>query len=368
MGMNRRDLELLIELRKQQYIPLNRYVVELGAQQVSNSFLRSTDLVQRAEALFGTARSYAQPEPGPSMVAAGHVELLNSDAPFARDFWTALGFDYSAIDVDGSPGSIPLDLNYDHVPSALQNKYGLVTNFGTTEHICNQMNAFKVIHDLAAPSAVMIHHLPAGGALNHGLINYNLKFFWYLARSNDYKWLYRCFYDSIDHYSIPENILEFNDSDAPELNERLRPREIGDYAVLIAFQKTTDIAFIAPIDVDTGTQTSDAALNRRYWTVFQPGILDTVRSSDNPRQTVSKLTAVDAPASDDEVVPEAVERTVFASEERMRTLVDNRSAEMRDALQRIPSRGFIAFVAGVAALSAAIGIALILVVARLLWF
>ena len=53
-------------------------------------------------------------------------------APFARDFWHWLGFQYAAIDIDGSPGSIPLDLNFDSIPTEHNGRYSLVTNFGTT--------------------------------------------------------------------------------------------------------------------------------------------------------------------------------------------------------------------------------------------
>lgn len=48
-----------------------------------------------------------------------------------KDFWLWLGFDYSSIEIDGSPGSIPLDLNYDNVPAGAQGEYE-VTSFGTT--------------------------------------------------------------------------------------------------------------------------------------------------------------------------------------------------------------------------------------------
>ncbi len=371
MGINRIDLELLIELRQQQHIPVNPFVVELGAQQLSNSFLRSGDLVQKAEAAFGAARPYALPAPGPSTISAEHVELLNSDAPFARDFWIALGFEYTAIDVDGSPGSIPLDLNYDQVPNALRNKFGLVTNLGTTEHICNQMNAFKIAHDLAAPGAVMIHHLPAGGMLNHGLVNYNPKFFWYLARSNDYKWLHMNFYGSGDSYPIAANILDFTQSYAPEASEALRQREISDYAILVAFQKTLDIPFVAPIDVNTGARSSDIALNRRYWTVLQPSILDAARLSGRPRE-VGALLAADDAADKDESIRKTVDRAIAGSEERMHTLVDSKiglaTGQMRETLLRMPNRRFIAFVAIASALTTAVVLAAIVAAVQLLLF
>jgi len=280
-------------LRRQQHIPLNRFVVEIGAQQLSNSFLRSADLVRQAEAAFGAARAYSVPAPIAATISAEQVELLDRDAPMARDFWVALGFDYTAIDVDGSPGSIALDLNYDQVPAALRGKYGLVTNLGTTEHVCNQMNAFKAIHDLAAPGGVMIHHLPAGGMLNHGLINYTPKFFWYLARSNDYKWLYANFYGAPNVYPISDNIVDFVRTYDPQAGETLRDRKISDYAIVVAFQKTLDIPYVAPLDVNTGTHTSDAALNRRYWTVLQPEKLKAVRQSNDPRKLAAQLTGND---------------------------------------------------------------------------
>jgi hypothetical protein len=344
LGINRLDLELLIALRQKQHIPLNPYIVELGAQQLSNDFLRSADLVREAAAAFGTARPYALPAPGASTVSAEHVELLDSAAPFARDFWLALGFDYTAIDVDGSPGSVPLDLNCDPVPGALRNKYGLVTNFGTTEHVCNQMNAFKVVHDLAAPGAVMIHHLPAGGMLNHGLVNYTPKFFWYLARSNDYKWLHMNFYGSGYSYPVAPNILDFTKSYAPDSSDALRTREISDYAILVAFQKTLDIPFVAPIDVNTGTTSSDPVLNRRYWTVLQPGILEAARRSERPHELGALLEPDDTAAAR-----------------------DGEMSAIRDALRRIPDRRYVALVATLAALATAIVMAALVLGAQLLF-
>jgi hypothetical protein len=340
LGINRIDLELLIELRRQQHIPLNRHVIEIGAQQLSNSFLRSADLVSEAETAFGAVRPYVLPAPGASTVSAEHVELLDSNAPFARDFWVALGFDYAAIDVDGSPGSIALDLNCDQVPSALQGKYGLVTNLGTTEHVCNQMNAFRVIHDLAAPGAVMIHHLPAGGMLNHGLVNYNPKFFWHLARSNDYKWLHMNFYGSGNSYAIAANILDFVGTFVPQGAEAMRQREISDYAMLVAFQKTLDIPFVAPLDVNTGTRSDNATLNRRYWSVLQPEILETARRSGRPRQLVAQLIDDGAAA-------------------------DAGAAVAAGALPRTTNRRLIALVAIASALGAAIVTACIMLTARL---
>ena len=178
-----------------------------------------------------------------------------------------LEFDHDAIDIDGSPGSIPLDLNYDDVPIEARGKYDLVTNFGTTEHVANQLNAFKVIHDLTRVGGIMVHELPAQGMFNHGLINYNPKFFWMLARSNRYKWLHIDF--SIGgvhalHQDVVNNVSCF----VPELPDRIRNYSAADCGLTVVLQKEIEMGYVAPLDVNTGTATNNEMLKKRYWTVF----------------------------------------------------------------------------------------------------
>jgi hypothetical protein len=321
MGIGKSDLELLISLRRQKQIPINPYIIELGAQQLANSFLCATDLIRKAETEFGSTQSYNFSAPFVSAPSDAESALFASAAPFARDFWLALGFQYTAIDIDGSPGSVALDLNYDQVPQNLKGKYGLVTNLGTTEHVCNQMNAFNVIHDLAAPGGVMIHHLPAGGMLNHGLVNYNPKFFWYLARSNDYEWLYMRYHGG-EPYPIASNIIDFTEPYAPQSSKELQGRKISDYAIAVALRKKLDIPFVPPIDVNTGTQSNDEKFNRRYWTVLQPTLLEAAKRD---------------------------ERTVFGDPLRL-------------------GRRYVAFVVVISAMSTAVVMTALLISARLLFF
>jgi hypothetical protein len=287
MGINSKDLELVVRLAEEGLVRPGGKVIEIGAQQLSNSFLRSANLVRKAEATFGARRQFDLFDPGPAKLSPGRGELLDSKAPFARDFWTSMGFDYAAIDVDGSPRSIPLDLNFDSVPAELRGKADLVTNLGTTEHICNQMNAFKVIHDLAAPGAVMIHHLPAAGAPNHGLVNYNPKFFWFLARSNDYKWLYMDYHGGEEPYALPENILESVSLYEPDAARLMGKRITVDYAIQVALQKTLDLPFVPPLDIEEDAATVETSMKQRYWTVFEPQTLEAVRRGGGARALVA---------------------------------------------------------------------------------
>src|SRR5205823_3928504 len=76
---------------------------------------------------------------------------------------------------------------YDDVPPEHRGAYDLVTNCGTTEHVVNQINSFRVIHDLTKPGGgYMLHDLPWSGMFNHGLVNYKPHLFWRLCESNHY--------------------------------------------------------------------------------------------------------------------------------------------------------------------------------------
>jgi hypothetical protein len=106
---------------------------------------------------------------------------------YARDAFVRAGFRYSAIDYANFPDIIRLDLNVDSLPTTERGRYKFVSNAGTSEHILNQYNVFKVIHEATAPGGLMYHGVPSFGDFEHGVLNYNPKFFWSLATDNDYE-------------------------------------------------------------------------------------------------------------------------------------------------------------------------------------
>jgi hypothetical protein len=270
MGIGEADLDLLLQLREEGYIPNRASIMEIGAQQLANNFLAAGEKIEKVGRRFRARGAAPLAVPNSTYIVHGEIEHLAAEAPPAREFWRWLGFDYAAVDIDGSPGSLPLDLNYDDVPKNAVGKYDLVTNFGTTEHVANQLNAFKVIHDLTALGGVMWHHLPAQGMLNHGLVNYNPKFFWMLARSNGYKWLYSDYGSASVTYPFPENIIDNITPFNVGAGERLRDLRVSDAELVVALQKVFETPFVAPLDVMTSTTTDNETLAARYWSVFTP--------------------------------------------------------------------------------------------------
>jgi hypothetical protein len=286
MGVGWKDFDLIVRFKNEGYVRSNVAVVEIGAQQLSNDILRNRQKVRELGQAFGITNNIDLPGPTASVLTQGKMEHLDSAAPFARLIWTWLGFEYASIDIDGSPESIPLDLNFDDVPRKLKGHFQLVTNLGTTEHVANQLQAFKIIHDLTAPGGLMIHHLPTQGYMNHGLVNYNMKFFWMLTRSNGYKWVYSDFTLSDQPYNLPENIADTVRTHEGSIDQRAKNYKAVDCGLVVALQKVVDIEFVPPIDVPTGAIVTDKKLRNRYWTVYNP---DAFRMRKIPSRLLSNL-------------------------------------------------------------------------------
>jgi hypothetical protein len=282
MALGAADLQLLLNLRQDGIIGSPGAVMEIGAQQLANSFRRDRAGLSAMAALFGID----EPPPFTLLADAAETssdgrtyETLAPDAPRSRLFWEWLGWRYEAIDIDGTPDAMPLDLNDGNVPASARGRFDLVVNAGTTEHVANQVNAFAVIHDLAAPGAVMLHNVPAQGMMEHGLVNYNPKFFWKLARSNDYRCVSIELITDGRGYPIEEAI-------AAELRLAMAPL-ICDASLLVALQKRFDTPFVLPLDVDNGVPPPTEALRQKYWSVFESGAWDRV-AAEHERRSAAK--------------------------------------------------------------------------------
>lgn len=153
-------------------------------------------------------------KPGDAMLDVGASELFCADNPerlnevlehfgapqyppdelaimanraFAAGLFRRAGFRYAAIDYSKFPGVIRRDLNRRGLPWWHRGRYRFVVNSGTSEHILNQWNVFKVIHDACGTGGIMYHGVPGWGDYEHGIIEYSPKFFWALAAANDYE-------------------------------------------------------------------------------------------------------------------------------------------------------------------------------------
>jgi SAM-dependent methyltransferase len=175
MGLGPPVIELYRQLKLQGALNGVTNVMELGSQ---DFWCPQKNLVKN---LF---KAFDKPEPPAELLTTSNT----SQQP-ARLLYEALGITYNCVDVDGRSGTLVLDMNFDTLPEEHWNQYGLVTNHGTSEHILNQLNVFKMMHDFAKPGGVMIHAVPFTVHLEHGFFNYQPNFFEALARYNSYETL-----------------------------------------------------------------------------------------------------------------------------------------------------------------------------------
>jgi hypothetical protein len=109
-----------------------------------------------------------------------------ANKPQCAELFALVGWHYEAIDMTPE-ASIKADLNDYHVASESCGTFDIVANFGTTEHVFNQVSCFRAIHEATKRGGVMVHFLPFQGYLYHCLYRYDPKFFLLLAEANGYK-------------------------------------------------------------------------------------------------------------------------------------------------------------------------------------
>jgi SAM-dependent methyltransferase len=244
LGLNSRFLQDLVSLKRRGISESFNKVVEIGAQQLSNDFLRADGLLDEIYLAYGQQRPILGQPIDEGFVSG--IEHQSERNPSSRFFWSSLGFRYTSLEFDGHRDSVPIDLNKDVVPAPMRETFDLIINTGTTEHVANQDNAFRVIHDLCKVGGVMYHELPAGGMMTHGLITYTPKFFWHLCRENDYRPISLRMI-SCGTNPVPANIRASNVQFAGE--DPITADNVTDFLIVAVLSKQHDKPFRTPLDV-----------------------------------------------------------------------------------------------------------------------
>jgi D-alanine-D-alanine ligase-like ATP-grasp enzyme len=109
----------------------------------------------------------------------------------AKDYFSKLGIDHTSFDINGQDGAEEIDLSQP-IDSIWHNKFDVVTNAGTTEHITDgQIQSFTNIHNICKIGGYMIHSIPFIGCWKgHCPHRYSKNFIKMLAISNGYGIVY----------------------------------------------------------------------------------------------------------------------------------------------------------------------------------
>lgn len=119
----------------------------------------------------------------------------------AKWLYQKKGVQHTSIDINGLMDSLPLNLDKP-VPRNLVNKFDVITNYGTTEHVDNQYWVFRNIHEMAKVGCIMIHGLALiGNWPRHCRYYYSKSFFEGLSNL--------CGYEIIDITILTEEFYRF---------------------------------------------------------------------------------------------------------------------------------------------------------------
>jgi hypothetical protein len=154
-------------------IPAGGRILDIGSQDINPSGIG--ELRSLAAKLHGERAEAIIAERFPT----GHTWKV-------ADLFRDSSYYYRCVDLCPGNLTIQCDLNTFIVPDEHRDAYDLIVNQGTTEHILDQVNSFRCIHDFAKVGCTFWHSVPAIGYYNHSLFNYHPLFFVFLARANAY--------------------------------------------------------------------------------------------------------------------------------------------------------------------------------------
>lgn len=241
MGASAKTLSRLTSLHQSGLISSGASMIELGAQELYCTGME--DYVRDVIRSFSERDSAIKPA---ELYTPAELQAI-ADRALMGKLMTACGFSYCALDIFEAENTIVFDLNVQSPGKDLAARFDLVTNFGTTEHLINQYQAFKTMHELAKPGGLIYHDLPLSGYHEHGYFSYNPLFFRQLALANDYNVI-------LERYSnggttrAPAFMLE-NGYSLPDY---------FDCGIEFILQKTSAAGFRMPLETSTSLAVSDS--------------------------------------------------------------------------------------------------------------
>jgi hypothetical protein len=195
-----------------------------------------------------------------------HYGDVHNPTLFLGDVLTRTEVEYVSLDVVSARYAELFDLNIHSLAPDKRNSFDIVVNFGTTEHLMNQFNSFKVIHEACRPGGYMFHQLPSTGYINHGYFCYNALMFKELAEANGYVLEDLWFYGPNGTGNIvAENTAFPSVTDGTKLRNNVnafRHAAITNANINVLLRKVTDGEFRVGLEVKTAAGDLDA--NRVY--------------------------------------------------------------------------------------------------------
>lgn len=126
----------------------------------------ATELVKSLEARFfeGVNPLWPHEQVAMESITAGKMcELGIKRGGEYRTWFLSQGFEHVAIDLNGEDGALALDLNQPVPVEQIGGPFDVVTNFGTTEHVEDQLACWRNVHSLVKLGGYLVSTTPHPG-------------------------------------------------------------------------------------------------------------------------------------------------------------------------------------------------------------
>ncbi|MDE2027115.1 MAG: hypothetical protein KGJ11_01070 [Candidatus Omnitrophica bacterium] len=170
-------IKMTLELYQKGILKDTHSVMEMGSQGLHISIPDLEELLQMAGLSNYRKKDF------------GNLKRWPEGSCSSKVFYEILGIkEYACIDLCGGYGAIDWDLNRPWEDKSYENKYDLVTDHGTNEHVFNTAEAYRTMHRLCKPGGLLvILQAPCRG---NGYFAFEPLFFTKMSEANDYKILF----------------------------------------------------------------------------------------------------------------------------------------------------------------------------------
>lgn len=236
-------------------------ILDVGS---SNLYSASADGVKDFLASYGVAAT-PEVEAFAERLAKGSAYDAvtgGTNGAFVGELFEKVGIKYNAIDIADGYRTTILDLNHDSAPPQFVDTFDLVLNFGTTEHLLNQYNAFKVMHDSTKVGGYIVNSLPCVGYSNHGYFTYTPRCLFDLAGYNEYEvigfWfegpgnandLFAPIRDYLSYF--PNLSRTLADRELTEAGQKIAKLDIPDVGLVVVYRKVKARPFLGALERST---------------------------------------------------------------------------------------------------------------------
>lgn len=179
MGINSSAVKVLV--KESQARKFQGTILTLGKQDI---FINESELIDIYKEY-----SYEYPKEASGVVKLSRKPELAKSSLISDDFlFSTLGFDFirssDASDYEGA--DLIVDLNSNEIPEELNEKFDVIFDGGTFEHVFHIPNAFNNIFKMLKPGGRIIHIAPSSNHIDHGFYMFSPTLFWDYYNANKF--------------------------------------------------------------------------------------------------------------------------------------------------------------------------------------